>query len=186
VAAERWSDAARLRDTLAALLPPPPPPPPAPPLVACASSAVTSGVRVQARSEFMAQHSDATRGTMAFAYYITITNDGLAPVQLLSRHWIITDASGRTEHVRGPGVVGAQPRLKPGESYSYSSFCPLRTRSGTMHGAFEFATAAEGADEPPARFAVRVARFGLDMEGADVPLPPGAEAEAEEDAPQAE
>ena len=108
---------------------------------------------------------------------MTFTNDGDKAVQLLGRHWVITDAGGRVEHVRGPGVVGAQPRLRPGESYSYSSFCPLRTPRGTMHGEFTFVTDDDAA--PPERFAVRVERFGLDVAGQDVPMPPGAAAEAE-------
>jgi ApaG protein len=170
-------DAARLRDALAALLPPPPPPPPPVPLVACTSVAITHGVRVTVRSEYMREHSDSSQGAHAFAYYVTLSNEGTAPVRLMSRHWVITDAQGRTEHVRGPGVIGVQPRLAPGESYSYSSFCPLRTPSGTMHGSFAFVIDAPGADEPPARFAVRVARFGLDVKGQDVRMPPDGGAE---------
>lgn len=179
-------DAAAARDALAALLPPPPPPPPPVPLVPCSSEALTSGVRVAVRSEFMREHSDAARGALAFAYYVTITNEGPLPVQLRSRHWVITDANGRTEHVRGPGVVGAQPRIAPGESYTYSSFCPLRTPSGTMHGSYEFVTEAEATDEPPVRFAVQVARFGLDVRGRDVAMPPGAGAEAPAGGPDAD
>ena len=183
----RAQDAARLRDALAALLPPPPPPPPPPPLVGCSSTAVTAGIRVSVRSEFMHEHSDASQGAYAFAYYVTLENQGPVGVQLKSRHWVITDARGRTEHVRGPGVVGVQPRLAPGDTYTYSSFCPLRTSSGTMHGCFEFVLDTDEKDEPPSRFAVRVARFGLDVRGRDVPMPPGAGAEMgnDADAPQA-
>jgi ApaG protein len=72
-----------------------------------------------------------------FAYRITITNVGDAPARLMSRHWIITDGSGRVEHVKGPGVVGEQPRLEPGAGFQYTSFCPLPTPVGTMEGSYQ-------------------------------------------------
>jgi ApaG protein len=71
-----------------------------------------------------------------FAYTIKITNVGEETAQLLSRHWIITDAEGRSREVRGPGVVGAQPVLEPGGSYEYTSYCPLETNVGSMHGSY--------------------------------------------------
>lgn len=172
VRAEDWQEAARLRDELQALRPPPPPPP-ARPRVPCHSEAVTSGVRCTVRSEALPEGSGA--GTHAFAYFVELTNEGNAPVKLLGRHWIITDANGRVEHVRGSGVVGQTPTLKSGESFSYNSFCPLSTSCGTMSGEFTFATATPGAEGRLERFTVRVARFGLDSANADVPLPPGAE-----------
>lgn len=170
VSAERWSEAASLRDAVAALQPPPPPPSQ---LVACRSECVTAGVRVTVRSTYMREHSDLSRGVHAFAYDVHFTNESPIPVQLWGRHWVIRDATGRVETVRGSGVVGQQPRLEPGQSYSYSSFCPLRTASGTMEGAFEFMTSAVG--EAPSRFRVRVARFGLSPKNEPVPLPPMAE-----------
>ena len=121
----------------------------------------------------------ACRGVYAFSYDVHFTNESSVPVQLWGRHWIIRDATGRVETVRGNGVVGQQPRLEPGQTYNYSSFCPLRTSSGTMEGAFEFITSAVGADEPPVRFQVRVARFGLSPKGDPVPLPPIAEESAQ-------
>ena len=128
----------------------------------------------------------ACRGVYAFSYDVHFTNESSVPVQLWGRHWIIRDATGRVETVRGNGVVGQQPRLEPGQTYNYSSFCPLRTSSGTMEGAFEFITSAVGADEPPVRFQVRVARFGLSPKGDPVPLPPIAEESAQPGAPPGE
>jgi ApaG protein len=72
-----------------------------------------------------------------FGYEVAITNENPEPVQLLHRHWVITDALGRTDEVKGPGVVGKQPRLKPGESFTYDSFCPLATPFGSMKGAYK-------------------------------------------------
>jgi ApaG protein len=76
-------------------------------------------------------------------------------VQLVSRHWIITDGDGRTEEVQGPGVVGEQPVLQPGESFEYSSFCPLPTKIGSMHGTYQMVTAAGS------RFDAEIAPFSL-------------------------
>ena len=89
------------------------------------SEAVTRGVRVQVLSEYAPERSDPGRNQWFFLYTITITNDGSETVQLLTRHWIITDAENKVEEVRGPGVVGKQPILKPGESFEYTSGCPL-------------------------------------------------------------
>ena len=86
--------------------------------------------------EYLPEQSAPETGVFSFAYTITITNAGDAPAQLISRHWIIIDARGHTEEVKGLGVVGHQPLLKPGESFQYTSGCRLRTASGTMHGTF--------------------------------------------------
>lgn len=75
-----------------------------------------------------------------FAYHIRISNEGDLPVKLVSRHWMITDASGHVEEVRGPGVVGEQPVIGPGEDHEYTSFCPLRTSSGAMEGSYQMVT----------------------------------------------
>jgi ApaG protein len=84
---------------------------------------------------------------------VRITNQGDDVVQLVSRHWIIRDAAGREQEVRGPGVVGAQPVLEPGQAFEYTSFCPLPTSSGTMHGSFQMVTAeGEGFDAAVAPF----------------------------------
>ena len=96
----------------------------------------------------------------SFAYTITITNTGDISAQLISRHWIIGDAVGHTEEVKGLGVVGHQPLLKPGESFEYTSGCRLRTAHGTMHGSF-FCVAEDGE-----RFEVPIPAFTLDSGGA--------------------
>ena len=88
---------------------------------------------VEVQPEYLPAQSAPDTGVFSFAYTITISNTGEAPAQLISRHWIISDARGHTE---GLGVVGHQPLLKPGESFQYTSGCRLRTASGTMHGTF--------------------------------------------------
>lgn len=72
-----------------------------------------------------------------FAYRISIKNEGNATAQLMSRHWVITDALGHTEHVRGPGVVGLQPKIQPGQTFEYESACPLHTSTGSMQGEYQ-------------------------------------------------
>jgi ApaG protein len=96
----------------------------------------TEGIRVQVKVMFLADQSLPREGQYLFAYTIKITNVGEETAQLLSRHWIITDAEGRSKEVRGPGVVGAQPVLEPGGSYEYTSYCPLETNVGSMHGSY--------------------------------------------------
>ncbi|MGV3679038.1 MAG: Co2+/Mg2+ efflux protein ApaG [Acidovorax sp.] len=91
---------------------------------------------VKVQPEYLPEQSEPDAGVFSFAYTITITNAGDAPAQLISRHWIISDSRGHTEEVKGLGVVGHQPLLKPGESFQYTSGCRLRTASGTMHGTF--------------------------------------------------
>src|SRR5678816_3566576 len=99
------------------------------------SEAVTDGVRV----EVLSQHSpeNSRPGEWVFQYTVRITNQGLETVQLISRHWIITDGVDHVEEVKGPGVVGAQPVLAPGESFKYSSWCPLKTPTGMMRGTYQ-------------------------------------------------
>lgn len=106
------------------------------------SDTLTRGVRVRVRPEYLPEQSEPERGQYLFAYHITLSNEGDETVQLLSRHWVITDGEGHVEEVRGPGVVGAQPVLKPGEQFRYTSGCPLRTPVGTMHGEFNMVTSA--------------------------------------------
>ncbi len=104
------------------------------------SEATTRGVRVTAFPEYLPNQSNPRGGLWVFAYHIRIENDGPDPVQLLSRHWVITDANGQVEEVRGPGVVGEQPLIGPGQQYQYSSGCPLPTSMGTMHGTYQMVT----------------------------------------------
>lgn len=100
------------------------------------SDTTTNGIRVQVSTQFLPERSSPKEDQFVFAYHITISNVGSEPAQLISRHWIITNADGETEEVQGPGVVGEQPLLKPGEQYVYTSFCPLKTNVGTMHGSY--------------------------------------------------
>jgi ApaG protein len=100
------------------------------------SSAVTHGIRVTVQSLYLADQSAPEHSRFVFAYTIAITNEGTAPAQLRTRHWVITNGKGGVEEVRGDGVVGEQPRLGPGESFQYTSGCALETPVGTMHGTY--------------------------------------------------
>lgn len=112
---------------------------------------LTSSVAVR----HLPEQSDPAKGQHAFAYTITIRNSGEVTAQLIARHWIITDATGHTEEVRGLAVVGHQPVLKPGESFEYTSWTRLATPQGTMRGTFFCMTEDAHAFEAP------VAEFGL-------------------------
>src|SRR6266702_781274 len=101
------------------------------------SNALTDGIRVHVRSEFRPERSAPAIGRFLFAYSIRISNEGRVPAQLLSRHWIITDAQGEREEVVGDGVVGQQPRLEAGEAFEYTSFCILKTPHGSMRGTYQ-------------------------------------------------
>ena len=119
------------------------------------SEATTEGVTVHVRARYSPEHSDPARSNWFFLYTITISNEGDEPVQLLSRHWLITDGTGHVEEVRGPGVVGEQPELAQGDTFEYTSGCPLETPFGNMEGTFEMV-------RPDSRtFNARVARFEL-------------------------
>lgn len=104
------------------------------------SEATTRGVRVSVVSEFSAGRSKPDDHRWFFLYTITITNESQDTVQLLSRHWIITDAKGQVEEVKGRGVVGEQPVLAPHESFTYTSGCPLTTSFGKMEGTYQMTT----------------------------------------------
>jgi ApaG protein len=119
------------------------------------SVATTRGIVVEVESSYVADRSDPLRSRWFFAYRIRISNQGDEVVQLISRHWIITDAHGRVEEVKGPGVVGQQPVLEPGEAFEYTSFCPLSTPFGTMHGSYSMTTPdGESFDAEIAQFAL--------------------------------
>ena len=101
------------------------------------SEAVTRGVRVSVKAQFVPDRSSARGRQFVFAYTVRIANDGVAAAQLVTRHWIITDGNGKVQEVRGDGVVGQQPNLQPGESFEYTSGCVLETPHGTMHGTYQ-------------------------------------------------
>lgn len=100
------------------------------------SSAVTQGIRVEVRGDYRPDRSDPSAGRWLFTYTVRIANEGAAPARLVARHWLITDANGRTEEVAGEGVVGHQPHLSPGERFEYTSFCVLETPHGSMQGTY--------------------------------------------------
>ncbi len=100
------------------------------------SNTLTQQIRVRCESYFVPERSKQKEDLYYFGYRIQITNEGTEPAQLISRHWLITDGLGQIEEVRGPGVVGEQPRLDPGETFEYTSACPLRTRYGNMRGEY--------------------------------------------------
>jgi len=114
---------------------------------------------VKVRVRFVAEQSDPSADLYLFAYTIRVENTGAQAAQLLSRHWIITDGNGKIEEVRGPGVVGEQPRLAPGESFEYTSGCPLGTPYGTMKGSYQCVGAdGVGFDVPIPEFVLTVPR----------------------------
>lgn len=101
------------------------------------SVAVTEGIRVSVTSEYVAAQSVPRSKRYVFAYTVKIENEGTSVAQLRTRHWVITDGNGKVEEVRGPGVVGQQPTLKPGEHFEYTSGCVLETPRGTMRGSYQ-------------------------------------------------
>jgi len=123
------------------------------------SEAVTNNVRVEVESEHVPQRVTSNvlplNGQWLFHYTVRITNEGDETVQLISRHWIITHGDGRTEEVQGPGVIGEQPVLAPGESFEYTSGCDLKTSTGVMKGTYQMVT-ADGE-----HFDVEIAPFAL-------------------------
>jgi len=123
---------------------------------ATSSSAETNGVLVEVQSLYLEDQSQPANRRFVFAYQITITNNGKEVVQLQSRRWIITDGLGDVEEVEGPGVVGEQPVLSPGESFRYTSGAVLPTERGTMHGTYQMHR-ADGA-----QFDAEIARFLLE------------------------
>jgi ApaG protein len=119
-------------------------------------SAVTHHIRVTVSPKFLVERSAPDEGLFFWAYTIEIANGGGRTVQLTHRHWRIVDAEGREEEVRGPGVVGETPTLKPGETFRYTSGCPLKTPSGFMQGTYRMVDEAGGA------FEVEIPAFSLD------------------------
>ena len=119
------------------------------------SEAVTRGVRVRVRSEYAPDRSQPSRNQWFFLYTVTISNESGETVQLLTRHWIVTDGAGRVDEYSGPGVVGKQPTLAPGEAFEYTSGCPLATPFGLMEGTYQMVTS--GGDH----FDAKIAPFTL-------------------------
>lgn len=119
------------------------------------SDTTTNGIRVQVSSRFVPDRSLPSQNQFFFAYHITISNTGTETAQLISRRWIITDADGGTEVVEGPGVIGEQPVLMPGDQFEYTSFCPLNTNVGVMQGTYTMVTPGGEA------FEARIAPFTL-------------------------
>src|SRR3990172_7748605 len=122
-------------------------------------SAKKYDVSVSAEPQYIADQSDETKDHFVFAYTVTIRNSGTMPVQLISRHWIITDSRNEVQEVRGLGVVGVQPFIKPGETYTYTSGTVLGTPVGTMRGSYHM-VAEDGTsfEAPIAEFALSVPR----------------------------
>ena len=118
--------------------------------------AVTQGIRVRVTPQYLEEESDPDEDRYVWAYTIDIVNEGSETVQLRTRHWRITDATGRTEEVRGRGVVGETPVLEPGGSFRYTSGCPLATPSGIMVGSYQMTTKVGG------RIDVAIPAFSLD------------------------
>ena len=98
------------------------------------SDCTTRGIRIEVRSEFLAERSSPREEQYLFQYHVRISNVGTETAQLVSREWIITNADGEVERVKGPGVVGEKPMLPPGGAFEYTSFCPLKTSVGSMQG----------------------------------------------------
>ena len=101
------------------------------------SSAITQGIKVTVSTAYVAAQSSPAAHRYVFAYTVRISNEGTEAAQLRSRHWVITDGNGKVEEVRGPGVVGQQPLLRPGEHFEYTSGCVLETPRGTMAGTYQ-------------------------------------------------
>lgn len=122
--------------------------------------------RIDTEPQFLPEQSDPATGRYVFAYTITITNTGRVPAQLIARHWTIEDASGHTEEVKGLGVVGEQPLLKPGQAFQYTSGTHLRTSHGIMHGSYFF-VAVDGHrfDVPIAAFILQAGNDGQGTSG---------------------
>jgi len=114
-------------------------------------------IAVTVATHYIADQSDPAGGRYVFAYTVTVQNTGTVPAQLISRHWLITDAEGEVQEVRGLGVVGHQPLLAPGQSFEYTSGCQLATAVGTMKGSYQM-TAEDGT-----QFEAPIPEFVLSM-----------------------
>jgi ApaG protein len=115
----------------------------------------TRGITVRVSVSYLPEQSEPRRGRWFWAYHVRIENEGAQPVQLLTRHWVITDGRGARHTVEGEGVVGEQPLIEPGASYDYVSGCPLATPTGAMQGSYQVVA------EDGSRFEVAIPRFAL-------------------------
>ena len=132
------------------------------------NSPLNSLFSVQVEPRYLSEQSAPQEQVYTFSYTVTVTNTGSEPAQLISRHWLIHDASGRTQEVKGLGVLGQQPLLRPGESFRYTSGCRLQAPSGTMHGSYFVVT------ESGERVDVAIPMFVLEATAQDAPgLPSG-------------
>jgi ApaG protein len=122
-------------------------------------TAVTRGIAVSVEPSFLEANSSPRNSQYVWAYQVTIENQGIETVQLKSRHWMITNARGELNEVKGPGVVGEQPLLRPGESYQYTSGAPLNTPWGMMGGSYQMES------ESGERFDIEIPTFSLDSPG---------------------
>lgn len=129
------------------------------------SDTTTEGVRVGAAAFYLPNESDPDERRYVFGYNIVIANLGEQPAQLLTRHWVIIDAHGRRDDVRGDGVVGQTPRLEPGQAFKYQSFCPLKTPWGTMEGTYQMRR------DDGTTFDAHIGRFYLRAPGAEEKAP---------------
>ena len=119
------------------------------------SDTTTQGIRVRVAGQYIPEQSDPDQRRWVYAYRVILTNRGERPATLVSRHWVIRDAENELREVRGAGVVGKQPRLEPGQSFEYTSACPLQTEWGTMEGSYRMRR------EDGEHFEVRIGRFFL-------------------------
>ena len=117
--------------------------------------ALTEGLRVVVEAQYAPEHSQPMNNQWFFLYTVRISNEGGETCQLVSRHWVIRDATGRVEEVEGAGVVGEQPVLEPGDAFEYTSGCPLQTPYGSMRGTYQMVT------ESGAEFDAEIPRFEL-------------------------
>ncbi len=120
------------------------------------SNTLTRGVRIIIKPEYLMEQSVPELSRWLFAYHVIIRNEGSDSVQLVNRHWLITNGEGAVDEIRGAGVIGQQPELEPGAEFHYSSGCPLDTPVGTMHGAYEMRLVATGET-----FQAKIAPFRL-------------------------
>jgi ApaG protein len=126
------------------------------------SEAITRNIRVRVQSQYDPSRSSPQQSQWFFLYTVRITNEGPDTVQLISRHWVITDGMGKVEEVIGPGVVGNQPVLSPGQSFEYTSGCPLTTPFGSMHGTYQMVKQGAAIRQGDAeQFDIEIAPFTL-------------------------